>query len=180
MKENKKQKLKKLNFYIVDEEYINYLSNYDKHIAYNKKEKRPYIGVLINVKEHLYFAPLFSPKLKHKLYKNNLSYFQIYNISSKQNLGIIRFTDMIPIPKDCVHLLNMKNLTYHYKRLLIEQYNCINLTDNLKKIYNKSTKLYNIIIGNKKSKEYNFYNKLCCNYKLLEEKSIEYVETIKV
>lgn len=79
----------------------------------------------------------FSPKLKHKSYKNNLSFFKIYNTRTKQNFGIIRFTDMIPVPKKYVHLLNIKELSYNYKRL-------------------------------------------CCNYKTLEEKSLDYKETIKV
>ena len=64
MKDIKKIKLGKLNFYIIDDNYIKYLSQFDKHIAYNKNEKRPYIGVVIIVREHYYFAPLFSPKQK--------------------------------------------------------------------------------------------------------------------
>lgn len=52
MKNSKKIKLGKLNFYIIDDHYIKYLSQFDKHIAYNKNEKRPYIGVVIIVEEH--------------------------------------------------------------------------------------------------------------------------------
>lgn len=52
MKENKKLKLKNLNFYIIDENYINYLSQFDKHIAYNKDQTRPYVGVVIVVESH--------------------------------------------------------------------------------------------------------------------------------
>lgn len=88
MKDIKKIKLGKLNFYIIDDNYIIYLSQFDKHIAYNKKQKRPYIGVLIIVEGHYYFAPLFSPKTKHK---------------TKDNLGIIRFSDMIPVLKNCLY-----------------------------------------------------------------------------
>ena len=66
MKNTKKIKLGKLNFYIIDDNYIQYLSEFDKHIAYNKNETRPYIGVVILVNEHYYFAPMFSPKTKHK------------------------------------------------------------------------------------------------------------------
>lgn len=65
VRNNKKLKLGKLNFYIVDDNYINYLSQFDKHIAYNKKGKRPYIGGIIMVEKYYYFAPLFSPKQKH-------------------------------------------------------------------------------------------------------------------
>ena len=45
--EKKKIKLGKLNFFVIDDNYIKYLSQFDKHIAYNKSENRPYIGVVI-------------------------------------------------------------------------------------------------------------------------------------
>lgn len=91
MKISKKHKLKNLNFYIINDNYVKYLSQFDKHIAYNKNEKRPYIGVVVIVKEHYYFAPLFSPKQKHKTYKDNLTFFKIVNSKTKNNLGIIIF-----------------------------------------------------------------------------------------
>lgn len=67
MKDTKKIKLGKLNFYIIDDNYIKYLSQFDKHIAYNKNEKRPYIGVVIIVEEHYYFAHYFlqNKSIKH-------------------------------------------------------------------------------------------------------------------
>ena len=34
-----------LKFYIVNEEYIDYLSQFDNHVSWNKKEKRPYVGI---------------------------------------------------------------------------------------------------------------------------------------
>ena len=108
MKNNKKLKIKKLNFYIIDDNYIEYLSQFDKHIAYNKNEKRPYIGVVLIVEEHYYFAPLFSPKQKHKTYKDNLTFFKIINEKTKNDLGIIRFSDMIPVPQESVYLLDIK------------------------------------------------------------------------
>lgn len=76
MKNLKKIKLGKLNFYIIEDNYIKYLSQFDKHIAYNKNAKRPYIGIVIIVEEHYYFAPLFSPKPKHKMYKDNLTFLK--------------------------------------------------------------------------------------------------------
>lgn len=47
MKNSKKQKIEKLNFYTINDNYIKYLSKYDEHIAYNKEETRPYIGIVI-------------------------------------------------------------------------------------------------------------------------------------
>ncbi len=174
MKNTKKIKLGKLNFYIVDDNYIEYLSQFDKHIAYNKNEKRPYIGVVIVVEEHYYFAPLFSPKQKHKMYKDNLTFFKIINTKTKNNLGIIRFSDMIPVPMESVHLLELKNKSYGYKRLLSEQYSYINKPENKEKILKKAEKIYSIVTRNGKSKMTQFYKELSCDFKLLEEKSVEY------
>lgn len=174
MKEIKKIKLGKLNFYIIDNNYINYLSQYEKHIAYNKNQKRPYIGVVIIVEEHYYFAPLFSPKQKHKTYKDNLTFFKIKNQKNKNDLGIIRFSDMIPVPQECVYLLDIKNKSYGYRRLLSEQYSYINTSKNKEKILDKSSKLYNIVTKSSKSKMAKFYKNLSCNFKLLEEKSLQY------
>ena len=52
--------------------------------------------------------------------------------STQNDLGIIRFSDMIPVPQECVYLLDLK------------------------------------------SKMAKFYKDLSCDFKLLEEKSIEY------
>lgn len=174
MKAKKKIKLGKLNFYIIDDDYIDYLSKYDKHIAYNKSRKRPYIGVLFIIEEHYYFAPLFSPKPKHKTYKNNLTFFKIINIKTKKELGIIRFSDMIPVPQECVCILDLKKQSYGYKRLLSEQYSYINRSENKQKILNKSEKLYNLVTKSNNSKMAKFYKDLSCNFKLLEIKSDEY------
>lgn len=173
-KDNKKIKLGKLNFYIVDDDYINYLSRFDKHIAYNKSQKRPYIGVVIVVENHYYFAPLFSPKEKHKNYKDNLTFFRIINLKSKSDLGIIRFSDMIPVPVEKVYLLDIKDKSYSYKRLLSEQYNYINIAVNKEKILYKASKIYNIVTKNNKNKMTKFYKDLSCDFKMLEEKCSEY------
>ena len=175
MKDNKKIKMKKLNFYFVDNNYINYLSKFDKHIAYNKNATRPYIGVVIVVENHYYFAPLFLPKPKHKTYKENLTFFKILNKNTKKDLGIIRFSDMIPVPQQYVYLLNLKDKSYGYKRLLSEQYSYINISKNKEKIFEKSNKLYHIVTNNKINKMTKFYKELSCNFKLLEEKSVEYI-----
>lgn len=174
MKNSKKLKMGKLNFYIIDDNYIEYLSQFDKHIAYNKNEKRPYIGVVIIVEDHYYFAPLFSPKQKHKTYKDNLTFFKIVNDKTKSDLGIIRFSDMIPVPQDCIYLLVIKNKSYGYKRLLSEQYSYINKPEHKQKIMDKATKIYSIVTSNKKNKVSRFYKDLSCDFKLLEEKCLKY------
>ena len=58
---------KGLKLVIVKTEYCNFLRKFDKKVPYNfdKKKRRPFIGVLFEVNDYLYFAPLTSPKSKH-------------------------------------------------------------------------------------------------------------------
>lgn len=137
MNNTKKVKLKNLNFYIINDNYINYLSDFDKHIAYNKNQTRPYVGVIIIIESYFYFAPLFSPKVKHKNYKDNLTFFKIQETKTKKYLGLIRFSDMIPVPLECITPLDFKNKNYGYKRLIHEQYSYINTSENRIKILKK-------------------------------------------
>ena len=61
-----------LLFYEIDTEYINYLSSFSEHLFHNAKVtqtySRKYIGILFEVNEIKYFAPLSSFKPKHKRY----------------------------------------------------------------------------------------------------------------
>ena len=63
---------------------------------------------------------------------------------------------MIPVPLESVHLLDMKNKSYRYKRLLSEQYSYINKPENKAKIMEKAEKIYNIVTKTVKVKWYNF------------------------
>lgn len=64
--------MERLKFYNVDDKYIQYLYNFDKKVPYNKNSKRPYIGIIFEINEMTYFAPMFSPKQQHKKYRNLL------------------------------------------------------------------------------------------------------------
>lgn len=85
---------------------------------------------------------------------------------------------MIPVPQESVYLLDTNNKSYGYKRLLSEQYSYINKTTNKQKIIDKAEKLYNIVASSKRSKVSKFYKDLSCNFKLLEEKCINYKPTV--
>ncbi len=174
MKNNKKLKLEKLNFFVIDTKYINFLSQFDSHVAYNKDETRPYIGIVLRIEKHCYFAPLFSPKSKHKTYKNNLSFFKIVSKKSKNSLGIIRFSNMIPVPEDSMYLLELEDKSYGYKRLLSEQYSYINIPENRQKIKDKAEKIYAIVTSKSKSRMSQFYKSLSCDFKRLEEKCLNF------
>ena len=79
----------------VDSTYCDYLRKFDNKVVYNKnkKELRPFIGILFRIDDLEYFAPLTSPKPKHKKMKNKLDFFKIKN----GELGAVNFNNMIPV-----------------------------------------------------------------------------------
>lgn len=162
--------MKKLKFYKVKEKYIMYLNQYDKKISksYGEKAKRPFIGIVLEIDNVLYFAPFTSPKKKHLTMKNTIDFLKIDN----GKLGAINFNNMIPIPIDECELIDVeKEKNESYRNLLYKQINWCNEKNNNKVILNKAYNLYHKVI-NKKIPE-NII-KRCCDFKKLEEKSKEF------
>ena len=81
----------------VDHKYCDYLRKFDNRVSYNAglKELRPFIGILFNVDNNEYYAPLSSPKPKHNLLKNNIDILKI----NDGKYGVVNFNNMIPITK---------------------------------------------------------------------------------
>lgn len=152
--------MERLKFYNIDDKYINYLYQFDNKVPYNKNNKRPYIGVIIEINGIKYFAPLFSPKNAHKKYSDNPTYIKI-----GKNYGIIRFNNMIPVVGDVLTLIDFKTIKdIKYKNLLMAQNNFIQ--KNTDRIKNVAQKLYKMVTVDKKK----FFVDLSCDFKLLEEK----------
>ena len=80
---------------IIDKNYCDYLRKYDSKVPYNfdKKQNRPFVGVLFKINNVSYFAPLSSPKPKHLKMHNAIDFLKIDN----GNLGAINFNNMIPV-----------------------------------------------------------------------------------
>ena len=163
---------KKLRIVKVDSLYCDYLRKYDKRVSYNAgtKDLRPFIGVLFMIDKCEYFAPLSSPKPKHKLLKNTLDLIKINN----GELGVVNFNNMIPVtnnnyvPFDLNKKPKEKSEKFRME-LLKDQLRW--LTANRKEINNKSKLLYNLYKNNKLPKN---VRDRCCNFPLLEEKCKEY------
>ena len=82
----------------IDTDYCNYLRKFDKRVPINyaKKVNRPFIGVLFNIGNIEYFAPLTSPKNKHLTMHNTIDFLKIKN----GELEAINFNNMIPVMND--------------------------------------------------------------------------------
>ena len=134
---------KKLVLVKLDSNYCDYLRNFDDKVPYNygNKENRPFIGVLFEVGDCKYFAPLSSPKPKHLKLKTKIDFLKI----DDGKLGGINFNNMLPVTENNIIKLdlNKKCLTKSeekYTKLLKEQIYWLNRNDD--KLYGRSKKLY--------------------------------------
>ena len=166
------------NFKIVkvDSKYCDYLRNFDNKVSYNagKKELRPFIGVLFMVGNCEYFAPLSSPKSKHKTLKNTIDLLKINN----GIYGVINFNNMIPVIKNSYIEFDLNKKTDNKdekQRIMLLRNQLRWLTANKKEVIKKSKLLYNLYKNNKLPKN---VKDRCCNFILLEEKSKMYKEDL--
>ena len=159
-----------MNLYIADINYCNYLHYYEPKIPYieNEKENRPFIGVVLCVNGKNFFAPLTSPKQKHKTMKDMQDFLRI----DSGILGGINLNNMIPIPRRYLEKIEIEEIKdLKYKNMLKAQMEWID--KNTLRITNRARNLYYLVIEKKATKE---LISRCCNFKLLEKKCQEYME----
>ena len=139
----------KLYFITLTSNYLKYLGIYENKVSL--KANRPFIGIVFKVNNKEYFAPLSSPKEKHKRMKTNIDFFKI----DKGNLGIINFNNMIPVINNdiCRNKLDLEMLSkslntddIKYFRLLKNQLKYCEKNKNI--ILAKAEKIYNIFTKN--------------------------------
>ncbi len=113
----------------VNPSYCDYLREFDNKVSYNKNKKdlRPFIGILFKIEDLEYFALLSSPKPKHKQMKNKMDFSKIKN----GELGAVNFNNMIPVDKEYYNVINLnKKITnleqLKYQKLLREQLDWLN------------------------------------------------------
>ena len=102
--------------------------------------------------------------------KNTVDFFKIKD----GELGAVNFNNMIPVNENNYSLVDLKKETLtiaelKYQKLLREQLDWLNA--NYKQVRNKSFKLYQLYSNGKLPKN---IKSRCCNFKLLEEKCVEY------
>ena len=160
--------MNKLDFYTIQDDYIAYLSTYDKRVCYNKNHKRPYIGIIFKVYNINYFAPFTSPKPKHKTMNRAIDYIKIDN----GNLGLINLNNMIPVSLDLCEKIKVKDVKNDKYNILIQkQYKQCNKKDNYEDIIKSARRLYHFVTNNNCGDN---LKARCCDYKLLESKYLLY------
>lgn len=161
------------SFYTVDEKYCNFLRSNDPCVPYNNanKSSRPFVGIVLEIGDFKYYAPLTSPKPKHLTMKNQRDFIKI----CKGSWGAINLNNMIPVCSQALHTVNMTISASDtkderdYKNLLSNQLSWCNSNRDL--IKNKAEKLYRIVSS--ESCPFELRNR-CCNFKFDEKKCEQY------
>lgn len=151
----------------VSASYCDFLRQYDSRVPQNSNEKdnRPFIGVVLEINDKTYYAPLSSPKEKHMQMKNTIDFLKIEN----GKYGAINFNNMIPVTHNdiiaedySIHNTDTQE-EKKYKNLVYNQIVWCN--SNKQVIYKKAKQLYKSIVYGKPSEG---LRNRCCDFKKLE------------
>lgn len=158
----------KLRFYSVDVGYGDYLRQFDPkvpHIEYPKHNKF-FVGVVFEIGNQKYFAPVSSYRQKDK------GVFNIYD--GGQIISSIRFNFMFPVIDGVYSLLDIKNdFSGSYKNLLQKEYFYCN--QHREEIRQIAASTYSKRIKAKTNpKQKSFYDTIMINFKLLEIQAKKY------
>ena len=166
-------KKSRLHLYTLDVKYVRDLANADNRVMsvspQQHKENRPFVGIIIIMKQHNYCIPMTSPKPKHNKMKNDLDFSKILD-SNNCLIGALNFNNMIPVSNDVIQKLDIRPSSSdtpkerEYKELLNNQLDWCN--DNIDNIIKKANKLYRLITQNPE-KSFNLTRR-CCDFKKLE------------
>ncbi len=150
-----------LKLYTVNNEYLNFLYNVDKRVSL--KTTRPYIGIVLKINDHVYFAPMSSKKSK-----NN----QMTVLLNSSNAGTIKLNNMIPVEMSLLNLIDINNQDKNYMLLL--QKEVIEINEKEKIVLNKARNLFNLVETKQNEKLLSF----CCDFKVLEKVKDIYIKSM--
>lgn len=155
-----------MEFFHIKDSYIDFLRRYDTLVADNKHEGRPYIGIVIELGEIKYYAPLTSPKPKHLKMKNGKDFRKI----KQGEYGGINFNNMIPVPDSALLRFDIsREPNEKYRRLLQNQYRAVK--DDFAAIVATATRLRGLLLA-PEAELSPFDRRMksrCCNIALLEK-----------
>lgn len=162
--------MKNLRIYKIEDHYIRYLHSRDAKVQYNKKTKRPYVGVVFSFGGYEYFAPLESPRPNHQRMKAGKHFLKI----DSGRYGIIGFNNMVPVHKDALISIDISaENDVKYRNLLQHQAYLINRMK--ADILNHAQLTYFDVVNNKNK----FLVGISCDFKKLEKACKEYKKDYK-
>lgn len=167
----------KTAFYYVDEGYIDYLKAKEiqqrgfttvPNVKYHSKEKFFY-GIILKVNEISYFVPI----THYSTQQENNILIKIEHNKKIEVSGSMRFNYMIPVPKQCLTLLDFNDTNQFSEternKLRKEYKYCLKKLSSAQK---KAKKTYEQVLDGKKEE----LIKNSCDFSILEEAYREYIE----
>ena len=165
----------KINY--IDSDYTNYLRKYDNRISYNDNitYQRPYVGVLLEVRDKKYFAPLTTSNKGKKLKDNpkleNATFLPINNCE----YGGINFNNMLPVVDNVCFDADLKINDSDDEYIKSKKFGLQKISQfvrkNENKIIKKARHLYNLKIS---GRIFPNYDAITCDFKKLEEVAGKY------
>ena len=112
-----------MKFYVLQDDYVKYLQAIDHRVPDNERGDRTYVGVVFEIGDFKYFAPLTSPKPHHaNITGSDLRFFKVYEHTNPSNgLGMLRLCNMVPLAEGTYRILDLEAQDQNYKRLLRNQ-----------------------------------------------------------
>ena len=151
--------MKRLRLYRIEDKYIRFLHGADYRVQYNKSERRPYIGIVLQVDGFDYFVPMESPKPNHSNIKGGIHIMPLAGGA----YGLLGFNNMIPVTAECLVDFDIDSEPDEkYRELLKNQITYCNGRRN--QISERASKTYEAVT----IKKVPFYMKVCCDFKKLE------------
>ncbi len=103
-----------LRFYEIDNQYIDYLSAFEPHFFHKKQpgqqNERKYIGILLQIHNMDYFAPLSSFKTKHAKMKESVDFIKI------KDYAVLNLNNMFPVLGGLYNMLIFRKKKYQLPR----------------------------------------------------------------
>ena len=174
-----------LNLYSISDEYVEYLRKFDNRVYDNKEDyrvhTRKYLGVVLSINSFNYYIPFSSPKdtdyydtEKRKIRKSVIPIIRMTEKDKDGNsklYGTLRISNMIPVPITEITPYFVKDeQDINYKNLILSELRFI------KKNTELIVKNANVLYKQKENQQDIMYVKNSLDFKLLEEKCLEYVE----
>lgn len=165
-------KQQRLNFYSIDLKYVRNLSQKDSNVMSTSpqihKSNRPFVGVIVLVKNSIDFLKIRHPSVKDENGANKV-------------IGGLNINNMLPVDLSLIHKIDISikptdnHKTVVYKQLMANQLTWCQTNSDI--IIKRANSLYNIITENADDNKY--LAKRCCNFKKLEEVLDRYISKQK-
>lgn len=155
----------KLLMYDISEDYKNYLRKFDNRVS--MKENRKFYGILITKDNMDYYIPFTS-----KIEKRTSSKLTV-NVKDTNNriISKLLLNNMIPVNEKDAILVDIEKSKY--KDYFNREIRYLRKEKVIEEILRKVDNMFKVL-ENHKNIDYEFFRKLCCDFKMLEEKCVEY------